>query len=105
MVIRVTPPGFYFPDKQTELWTPATTYWRFTRESVERFPQWARRWTAVARLAPGASITDARADLARVGRQLTATHPSDVPDFPGFGVTMRPVLDTIASTDLQYTLW
>ncbi|MFN2567898.1 MAG: ABC transporter permease [Gemmatimonadaceae bacterium] len=36
-VIGVLPPDFYFPDRLTAVWTPAATYWRFDRESVERF--------------------------------------------------------------------
>jgi predicted permease len=104
-VIGVMPPGFYFPDKQTELWTPATTYWRFTRESTERFPEWARRWTAIGRLSPSASLIDARTDLARIGKQLAATYPSDVPDFPGFGTNAVPVLDFVAGPGLQSALW
>jgi putative ABC transport system permease protein len=104
-VIGVLPPGFYFPDKQTTIWTPATTYWRFTRESVERFQPWSRRWTALGRLAQGASIDEARADLDRVGRQLGQTYPSDIPDFPGFATTVIPVLDSIAGTSLQSSLW
>ncbi len=104
-VIGVMPADFYFPDKFTDLWAPATTYWRFTRESSERFPPWARRWTAVARLAPKASLAAARADMAHIGTELTATFKSDVPDFPGFAATVMPVLDSIAGSDLQSALW
>lgn len=104
-VVGVMPAGFYFPDGQTEIWTPATTYWRFDRESVERFPSWARRWTAVGRLAPGVALADARADLARVGRQLESLHPANSPDFPGFGTTVLSVLDAITGRDLQSALW
>jgi predicted permease len=104
-VIGVMPPGFYFPDQNTGIWTPATTYWRFDRESGERVPAWARRWTGLGRLAPGASFDDARADLAAIGRRLTADHPSSDPDFPGFGTTVLPVLDSIAGQSLQSTLW
>ena len=104
-VIGVMPAGFYFPDKLTDMWTPATTYWRFTRESSERFPSSARRWTAVARLAPGVSVTTARADMARVGRELTAAYQTSVPDFPGFAATVMPVLDSVAGADLQGALW
>jgi predicted permease len=104
-IIGVMPQGFYFPDKQTELWAPATTYWRFRRESVERFPEWARRWTAVARLKPSVSMADARADLARVGRRLAATYVSNVPDFPGFATNVVPVLDFVTGTTLQSALW
>jgi putative ABC transport system permease protein len=103
-IVGVMPPGFYFPDKQTELWTPATTYWRFSRESSEWFPSWARRWTAVARLRDGVSLADARSDLARIGAQLAAAH-APVPDFPGFATTVIPILDVIAGERLQSALW
>jgi putative ABC transport system permease protein len=104
-VIGVMPAGFYFPDKQTDLWTPAAKYWRFTRESSERFPPWARRWTALARIAPGASVTQARIEMARVQRELTATYPTSDPDFPGFAATVLPILDSITGTELQSGLW
>jgi predicted permease len=104
-VIGVMPAGFFFPDKDTELWTPATTYWRFTRESSERAPEWARRWTAVARLAPGVSVASARTEMARIGRELASTYQTSVPDFPGFATTIMPVLDSIAGADLQWALW
>jgi len=104
-IIGVMPASFYFPDKQTDIWTPATTYWRFTRESAERFPDWARRWTAVGRLAASSSVADATADLARIGRFLTATYASTVPDFPGFAANVVPVLDSVAGSGLQSALW
>ncbi|HEY7396315.1 MAG TPA: ABC transporter permease [Gemmatimonadaceae bacterium] len=104
-IVGVMPAGFYFPDKLTEIWTPATTYWRFGRESVERFPWWARRWTGIARLAPDASLDRARDDFARVGKQLAATYPSTVPDFPGFGTTVLPMIDFVAGRRLQSALW
>ncbi|HTE44034.1 MAG TPA: ABC transporter permease [Gemmatimonadaceae bacterium] len=104
-IIGVMPQGFYFPDKQTEIWTPATTYWRFRRESIEHFPQWARRWTAVGRLKPAASPAIARSDLARIGAHLSATYQSDVADFPGFVPNVVPMLDHVAGKDLQSALW
>jgi putative ABC transport system permease protein len=104
-IIGVMPPEFYFPDKVTEIWTPATMYWRFTRESTERFQDWARRWTAVGRLPTGVSITDARADLSRIGNRLRAEYPTSVEDFPGFATTVSSALDSIAGSSLQTTLW
>jgi hypothetical protein len=65
-IVGVMPASFYFPDKTTELWIPSTLYWRFTRERDERFPEWARNWTAVGRLKPGVALSAARADLDRV---------------------------------------
>jgi putative ABC transport system permease protein len=104
-VIGVMPAGFYFPNKQTEIYSPATTYWRFTTESTERFQDWARRWTGIGRLAPGVSLSDARDDMARIGQQLSAAHVTSVPDFPGFATTVMPVLDSIAGSSLQSALW
>src|SRR5262249_35984192 len=104
-VIGVMPAGFYFPDKLTEMWTPATTYWRFARESTERFPDWARRWTAGARLAPRASIADARAGIARIGTELTTTSPTTVKAFPGFATPLLPVLDAATGANLRLALW
>ena len=104
-VVGVMPAGFYFPDKITDMWTPATTYWRFGRESSERFSPDARRWTAVGRLASGVGIARARLDLANIGQRLATSYPSDVPDFPGFGTTVLPVLDSIAGASLQSALW
>ncbi len=104
-VVGILPAGFYFPDRLTEIFAPATTYWRFSRESTERFPSWARRWTAVGRLAPRQTIADAQADLDRIGRQLTANHPTTLQDFPGFSTTVMPVLDAIAGPRLRSSLW
>jgi predicted permease len=104
-VVGVMPPGFYFPDQLTEIWTPASTYWRFTRESTERFPSWARRWTALGRLAPGASMSDARDELQTIGRQLASTYASTVPDFPGFDTSVVPILDSITGQNVQSALW
>jgi predicted permease len=104
-IVGVMPPGFYFPDKLTELWTPATTYWRFRRESSERFPSWARRWIAVGRLEPNVSPDAARADLAAIGQRISSTVQSTVPDFPGFTPNVVPVLDYVAGRNLQFALW
>lgn len=104
-VIGVMPQGFSFPDQQTEMWTPATLYWRFDRENVEYFPDWARRWTAIARMRGGVLLADARADMERIGRQLTTDHPTSDPNFPGFATTVVPVFDTIVGRSLQSTLW
>ena len=104
-VVGILPPDFFFPDRQTEIFTPATTYWRFARESTERFPSWARRWTAVGRLAPGRTAADARGELDRIGGQLGLSHPTTLADFPGFSTTVLPVIESIAGARLQSALW
>ena len=49
-IIGVMQSGFFFPDRATEMWIPATNYWRWTRETTERHQGWARRWTGIGRL-------------------------------------------------------
>ena len=104
-IIGVMPAGFYFPDKQTEIWTPATTYWRFRRESIERFAPWSRRWTAIGRLKPNVAVEEAQADLARIGKRLSVTYQTDQPDFPGFAPNVVPILDHVAGRNTQSALW
>ena len=104
-VIGVMPADFQFPDRLTELWTPATTYWRFDRERVERFPDWARRWIAVARLRDDRSVDEVRTDFGAIARRLTTTYGMGPSDFPGFGVNVVPLLDSVAGRRLQSTLW
>jgi putative ABC transport system permease protein len=104
-IVGVMPSGFYFPNRQTDIWVPATAYWRETRESVERFPSWARRWTGIGRVKAGVSVSDARADLARVGRHLAAVHPTSDAGFPGFAVNAVPILEYVTGARLQLALW
>jgi putative ABC transport system permease protein len=104
-IVGVMPRGFAFPDAQSEIFVPATAYWRFGREASERFPAWARRWTAIGRLRDDATVEDARADLTRIGNRLTASHPPTVPDFPGFRTNVVPILDSVAGTNLRTALW
>jgi predicted permease len=104
-IVGVMPPDFYFPDKFVELWIPSTQYWRFRRESVERFSPWASRWTAVGRLRAGATIEGASADLAQIGKRLSVAYPNTNPEFAGFATSVIPILDSVAGRNLQITLW
>src|SRR5262249_55799925 len=104
-VIGVAPPGFYFPNKETQLWEPATVYWRWKRESVERFMAEARRWGVVGRLKSHITMRQARAEMATIGRGLAQTYPTTNPDFPGFAVNVVPLLDQITGKKLQLALW
>ena len=104
-VIGVMPGGFYFPDHATEFWRPSTLYWRWEREHSERFSGYARRWGTVARLAPRASVASARAELAGIGRRLAQSYVPNVPDFPGFGVRVVPILEQVTGPELPRALW
>jgi hypothetical protein len=80
-IIGVMPEGFSFPADQ-ELWTPLVP----TVAALERKTGYAR--FAYARLAEGATLDRARAELTTVGRRLEQAHPDTnrnmVPVVSGF---------------------
>ena len=104
-VVGVMPASFYFPDKQTQFWVPATTYWRWDRESGERYQSWARRWSVVARLRAGATVEEARRQLLAAGRRLEIDYPATVPDFPGYTPRLVPIHEQATGRSLRFALW
>ena len=79
-VIGVMPPRFAFPQYQ-ELWLPLVP-------TPTRLPRDARGlWFAVARLADGVTVDDARSELATIGARLAAAHPAT-------NARVRPVVQT-----------
>ena len=82
-------------------------YWRWKRESVERFLGDARRWGVVGRLKPGPTVRDAQAEMTSIGQRLTDAYPAPakVTEFPGFAVNVAPLLDQITGPKLQLALW
>ena len=101
-VIGVMPAGFYFPDKNAQLWEPATVYWRWQNESTDRFHL---RWGVIGRLNDGVTLNTAQRDMAGIGKRLTELYPPPDSSFPGFGVNVVPVLEQITGRDLQFALW
>ena len=99
-VIGVMPAGFAFPDKETQLWEPATVYWRWERESTDRFHL---RWGVIGRLRPNTTWRQAQAEMNAIGARLSQTYPAPF-DFPGFGVNVVPLLDQITGKKLQLSL-
>ena len=104
-IVGVMPESFAFPDRETQLWVPATLYWRWERESTERFQWWARRWNVVGRLASGVTVADAQRELTAVGARLNAEYPTNVPDFPGFTPRVVGLLDQVTGSEFRSTLW
>lgn len=71
-IVGVTPPGFYFPDKDIELWVPDT--FRPDWQNV-RMTRGTDSWRVVARLADGVSPEAAQGELAGIARMLESEHP------------------------------
>jgi len=71
VVVGVMPAAFSFPSRQVQLWTP----YRFRAENFEeRDDTWLN---LVARLAPGATLKSARAEMQLVTEQLEREYPNE----------------------------
>jgi predicted permease len=72
-VIGVMPPGFAYPEAEMAAWLALDLRPRDASDRGDRY------LFTVARLAEGASLDQARDDLARVARELRQAQPSDYP--------------------------
>lgn len=70
-VIGVMPPWFEFPTREADLWLPLTFAPQDLEDRGNNYLQ------AIARLAPGVTMTQARADLGAVAAGLTRVHPAN----------------------------
>jgi len=70
-VIGIMPQDFYFPDRQTELWTPKQFLEEDYRERDNNYLQ------VVARLKPGVSLAQSRVELSVIAGQLERQYPKE----------------------------
>src|ERR1044072_8930855 len=70
-VVGVMPRGFFFPVRETELWTP------WAMEPDQASGRGDHYLTLVGRLKPDAGIERANADLAAIGQRLAAEYRSE----------------------------
>jgi len=69
-VVGIMPPGFRFPDEDTQLWVPLGQWFLVSpRAETDRRMYF---FNTVARLAPGATVEQATADLGVVARRINA---------------------------------
>ena len=88
-VVGVMPKGFRFPDEgAVALWTPLAL------DAAEFRGRSERRFSVIGRLAPGATLAAARAELALIGRRLAAAHPES---NTGWSVAAVPAVEAVTS--------
>ena len=98
-VVGVMPRDFIFPDADTRLLVPL---WL---DPSRGFGTFGTR--TLARLAPGASLQDARAEIAALQRRIPARFPEITPDTLErfrWSVTLEPLRDSIVR-DIAAPLW
>jgi putative ABC transport system permease protein len=87
-IIGVMPPGFAFPAK-AEIWQPL---W-FPQEMYDQQRRGARGLEVLARLKPGVSLTEAQAELDRLGAQLTTQYPQNYGAGRRYRMIVAPLLE------------
>ena len=85
-IVGVMPPSFRFPDGGTAFWVPSRYDAEFRANRDQYFIQ------VVGRLAPGATLEQARAELAMVGERLQRDWPMY---NSGLRIIARPLQDTM----------
>ena len=89
-IVGVMPPGFDFPG-EVEVWVPLAPSYSWPRGD-------RRLDAAVGRLAPGVTLEQARGELAKIARQLSAEHPATNADW---GAETRPFAEWFVSPEMR----
>jgi predicted permease len=96
-IVGVMPRGFRFPDATIDLWKPFGVR---PDDAGSRGAHWA---AAVGRLAPGASIRSAQAEMDAIAARLAQAYPANA----GWTVLVEPLRETLVSDSraLLLVLW
>ena len=90
-IIGVMPGGFYFPNRDAQLWTPM----RFAADAFE--DRTDTFLYAIARLRPGVALQQAAAEMRGIGSQLARAYPKELALT---GVTVIPLRDDVSPQSL-----
>ncbi|MDA8020914.1 MAG: ABC transporter permease [Thermoanaerobaculia bacterium] len=93
-VVGVLPEDFRFGGSVPQIYTP----YRLDAD----FPRGDHRLSAVARLAPGASLESAQREFEAIASRLADTYP-DTND--GWGVFLQPLPESMLGPDVRRTQW
>jgi putative ABC transport system permease protein len=94
-IVGVMPPGFVFPDRRVELWTPSDL-------SPQNLAQRGSHYlTCVARLKPGATMEQAQSEMTVIMKRLEARYPDTNKQI---GIRVVPLREHLAGK-LKVALW
>ncbi len=96
-VVGVMPQGFQFPadDPQVEMWSPLT----LDLNALLSRPH--RMYNAIGRLAPGATLEQAQADMDALATRIEDENPEEM---AGWGVQLVPALEQLIG-GVRQTIW
>lgn len=94
-VVGVMPSGFGIANNASELWVPLM----FQPSENDRNNRWLR---VLARLRPGVTVAEGRADLITLASRIYSATGSST---TGWSVTVEPLFDTVVGTTFRQALW
>jgi putative ABC transport system permease protein len=94
-IIGVLPANTEFDRTWALMWLPLA----FTPANMTRNYHWL---SAVARLEPGVTVEQTRAQMDAIGARIAARYPDS---NKGWGVTVDPYVDGVVPPDLRRSLW
>lgn len=99
VIIGVMPQAFQLPERETRLWRSlsATPWWRLARPVRD-----ADGIVAIGRLADGASVDDARAEMHVIARRLQRTYPATNANRD---VRVVPLFDYVVGGHVRAGIW
>jgi predicted permease len=89
-IVGVMPKGFYFPDRDTQLWAPIA----FKPSDFAETDRGSRSYQLYARLRPGMTVTQARAGMGNYANQLSDQHPEAYPNH-GLYISVTPLQEAM----------
>jgi len=98
-VVGVMPAGFDYP-QQSEIWGPLA----FTPDDLGPNSRGSHGLEVLARIKPGLSFGQVKADMDRVGKTVMAQNPSYPYAKYGFGIILVPLLQETVG-DVRTSLW
>jgi predicted permease len=99
VIVGVLPRGFQYP-REVEIWTPLA----FTAADLAPDSRGNHGLQVIARIKPGLTLAQARADMAAVSRRIVADHLEYPYKQFNFAVLMIPLLDQQIG-DVRTALW
>jgi putative ABC transport system permease protein len=94
-IIGVLPAGSQFDRSWAVMWLPLV----FRPADMTRDFHW---FVAIARLKPGVSLKQARAEMDSIGARIAAAYPES---NKGWGVRLDPYIDQVVNRQLRRSLW
>jgi putative ABC transport system permease protein len=100
-IVGVMPEGFGFPD-HVDLWTPMESYYALATGGPQQGkPRTARNYGVIARLADGATLDQAQAEMERISADLERDYPKENEGVRARLMTLRDA----ESGDVRPYLW